>query len=108
MLDFDTLINNKEVQTITAEISSHEFLFSRWKQFKTTKKERFPWGGVEISLEIDEANAIIKYVQIASDSLEPETITLAEKLLFGCNTKAMPEFNKNNTVLLDIMNLVFG
>ena len=108
MLDFDTLINNKEVQTITAEISSHEFLFSRWKQFKTTKKARFPWGGVEISLEIDEANAIIKDVQIASDSLEPETITLAEKLLFGCNTKAMPEFNKNNTVLLDIMNLVFG
>ena len=108
MLDFDTIINNKEVQTITAENSSHEYLLNRWKQFKTTKKERFPWGGVEISLEIDEANAIIKYVQIASDSLEPETITLAEKLLFGCNTKAMPEFNKNNTVLLDIMNLVFG
>ena len=108
VLDFNTLININEVQAITAEISSHEFLFGRWEQFKTTKKERFPWGGVEISLEIDEANAIIKYVQIASDSLEPETITLAERLLCGCSTKAMPEFNKNNTVLSDIMNLVFG
>ncbi len=108
VLDFDTLININEVQAFMSEISSRDFLFGRWEQFKTSKKARFPWGGVEIALQIDEANAIIKYVQIASDSLEPETITLAERLLCGCSTKAMPEFNKNNTVLLDIMNLVFG
>ena len=106
-LDFDTLIQNKEVQAIRDEISSHAFLFGRWEHFKTTKKARFPWGGVEISLEIDEANAIIKDVQIASDCLEPETITLAEKLLCGCSTKVMPEVDKGNTILNDIMELVF-
>ena len=106
-LDFDTLIQNKEVQAIRDEISSHDFLFGRWEHFKTTKKARFPWGGVEVSLEIDEANAIIKDVQIASDCLEPETITLAEKLLCGCSTKVMPEVDKGNTILNDIMELVF-
>ena len=106
-LDFDTLIQTKEVQAIRDEISSHAFLFGRWEHFKTTKKARFPWGGVEISLNIDEAKSIITEAQIASDCLEPETITLAEKLLCRCSTKAMPEVDKGNTILNDIMELVF-
>lgn len=108
VLDFDTLINKSEVQAITSEISSHEFLFGRWEQFKTTKKARFPWGGVEISLEIDEANAIIKDVQIASDCLEPESIAKAEQLLKGCSTKAAPEYDANDEIICDIIHLVYG
>ena len=108
VLDFDTLINKSEVQAITSEISSHEFLFGRWEQFKTTKKARFPWGGVEISLEIDEANAIIKDVQIASDCLEPESIAKAEQLLKGCSTKAAPEYDANDEIFRDIIGLVYG
>lgn len=106
-LDFDTLINNKEVQAISSEISSRDFLFGRWEQFKTTKKARFPWGGVEIALEIDEANAIIKYVQIASDCLDIESIAQAEKLLKRCSTKAIPFFDEGNEILRDIVNLVY-
>ena len=107
-MDFNTLININEVQAITAEISSHEFLFGRWEQFKTTKKARFPWGGVEIALEIDEANAIIKDVQIASDCLDTESIALAEKLLRGSSTKAAPEYDANNEIIRDIIHLVYG
>jgi lipoate-protein ligase A len=107
-LNFGTLIQNKEVQAIRDEISSHAFLFGRWEHFKTTKKARFPWGGVEISLEIDEANAIIKDVQIASDCLDPETITLAEKLLRCSSTKAMPKFDPENQILKNIISLVFN
>ena len=108
ILDFDTLINMAEVQAITSDISSRDFIFGRWELFKTTKKTRFPWGGVEISLKIDEANSVITEAQIASDSLEPEAIGLAERLLCGCSTKTMPEFDKSNIVLSDIMGLVFG
>ena len=108
VLDFDTLINKAEVQAITSEISSHDFLFGRWEHFKTTKKARFPWGGVEISLKIDEAKSIITEAQIATDCLEPETITLAEKLLCGCSTKIMPEVDNGNIILHDILKLVFG
>jgi lipoate-protein ligase A len=107
-LDFDTLINKPEVRAIEAEISSHDFLFGRWEQFKTTKKARFPWGGVEIALKVDEANAIITDVQIASDCLEPETIQRAEQLLKGASTKATPIFNAGNEILHDIIGLIYG
>ena len=108
ILDFDTLINNKEVQSIREEISSHVFLFGRWEQFKTSKKARFAWGGVEIALQIDEANAIIKDIQIASDCLEPEAIHRAEVLLQGYSTHEVPNHDPNDEILSDIVNLVYG
>ena len=108
MLDFDTLINMPEVQAIMSEISSRNFLFGRWEQFKTTKKGRFPWGSVEIALQVDEANAVIKDVQIASDCLEPETIRLAEQLLQGASTKSSPAFDESNEILRDIIGLIYG
>ena len=108
IIDFDTLINNKEVQAIRDEISSHDFLFGRWEQFKTTKKARFPWGGVEIALQVDEANAIIKKVQIASDCLEPDAIQQAEKLLQDASTKAMPMFDTDNEIIKDIVHLIYN
>ena len=107
-LDFDTLINKPEVRAIEAEISSHDFLFGRWKQFKTTKKNRFPWGGVEIALQVDEANAIITDVQMASDCLEPESIQQAEQLLQGSSTKTMPTFDEGNEILRDIIGLIYS
>jgi lipoate-protein ligase A len=106
-LDFDTLINKPEVRAIEAEISSHDFLFGRWEQFKTTKKARFPWGGVEIALQVDEANAIIKDVQIATDCLEPETILKAEQLLQGASTKTMPMDDSDSEIIHDIIHLIY-
>ena len=106
--DFDTLINIAEVQAIRSEISSYDFLFGHWEQFKTTKKDRFPWGGVEISLQIDEANARIKDLQIASDCLEPEAIQRAETLLRGSSTFEMPPFDPSDEILSDIVRLIYS
>jgi lipoate-protein ligase A len=106
-LDFDTLINKPEVQAIKDQISGHDFLFGRWEHFKTTKKARFHWGGVEIALQVDEAHAIIKDIQIASDCLEPETILEAEQLLQGASTKTMPTFDTDNEIIHDIVNLIY-
>ena len=108
VIGFDTLINMPEVQAIQAEISSHDFLFGRWEQFKTTKKDRFLWGGVEISLQIDEANACIKDIQIASDCLEPEAIQRAETLLRGCSTHEISPYDQNDEILNDIIHLIYG
>ncbi len=108
ILDFDTIINNKEVQSIRDEISSHVFLFGRWERFKTTKKARFAWGGVEIALQIDEANAVIKDIQIASDCLEPEAIQRAEILLRDYSTHEVPNYDPNDKIISDIVNLIYG
>ena len=108
ILDFDTLIINREVQAIRAHIASNDFLFGRWEQFKTTKKARFTWGGVEIALQVNEADASISDIQIASDCLEPETIQLAEQLLHGASTKSTPKYDSGNEIIHDIIHLIYG
>ncbi|MBQ8958846.1 MAG: lipoate--protein ligase [Bacteroidales bacterium] len=108
VIDFDTLIIMPEVQAITSEISSHDFLFGRWEHFETSKKAQFVWGGVEISLKVDEAKSIITSVQIASDCLDTEIIAQAEKLLKGCSTKNAPTYDEGNEILRDIVNLIYG
>ncbi|MBR1514684.1 MAG: lipoate--protein ligase [Bacteroidales bacterium] len=108
VIDFDTLINMPEVQAITSEISSRNFLFGRWEHFETTKKAQFAWGGVEIALKVDEAKSVITDVQIASDCLDTEIIGQAEKLLQGCSTKTAPTYDEGNEILRDIVNLIYG
>ena len=108
MLDFDELTKLPEVQQICERISSHEFLFGRWEQFKTSKKARFSWGGVEIALKVDEANALITDVQIASDCLDTESIAQAEAILKGSSTKIKPSFNGDHEIVNDIVGLVYG
>ena len=108
LLDFNALAELPEVQAIMSEISSRNFLFGRWEQFKTTKKARFAWGGVEIDLKVDEAKSIITDVQIASDCLDTEIVDQAEKLLTGCSTKTAPAFDKSNEILRDIVDLIYG
>ena len=107
LLYFNTLAERPEVKSIVSEISSPNFLFGRWEQFKTTKKARFAWGGVEIALQIDEANAKINDIQIASDCLDTESIAEAERLLKGCSTKQTPAFDEGNEIVKDVVNLVY-
>ena len=108
LLDFDTFINNKEVQAIREHIESDDFLFGRWRQFKTTKKAQFPWGNVDIALCIDETKSVITEAQIASDCLEPETIRQTEQLLRDSSTKTAPAFDEGNEILRDIVGLIYG
>ena len=108
MLDFDQIANGRDVQSISKTISSHEFLFGRWEHFKTAKKARFAWGGVEVALKIDEANSIIIDVAIASDCLDTESIAMAEKNLKGASTKAIPRYDNGNEILHDIIDLIFN
>jgi len=108
MLSFDEIAKMPETQRIYEKISSHEFLFGRWEQFKTTKKARFSWGGVEIDLKVDEVNSIIMDLQIASDCLDTEMIGKAERLLKGCSTKEAPHINQDSEIVRDIVKLIYS
>ena len=108
VLSFEELAQMPEIQAIKERISSHEFLFGHWEQFKTTKKARFTWGGVEIALKVNEALSIITEAQIASDCLDTESITTAETLLTGASTKMIPAFDSDNEIIKDIVELVYG
>ena len=106
VIDFDSLLTEDTIN-LSRHIGSNEYLFGKWKEFSTKKSSTFDWGSVDIDINIDEENGIIKDINIASDSLEPISIEAAEKLLKGANIKEAPSFPSDNKIISDIIGLVY-
>jgi hypothetical protein len=103
-VDFNNLCNEETI-ILSQHISSNEYLFGKWKEFHTQKSASFDWGSVDIDLDIDEENGIIKDINIASDSLEPKSIESAIELLKGAKLKEIP-FSENQ-IVNDIISLIY-
>lgn len=106
VIDFDSLLT-EEVLRFSQHIGSDEYLFGKWKEFSTKKSYTFDWGSVDIDLNIDEENGIIKDINIASDSLEPAAINATMELLKGANIKETPSYPSENKIISDIIGLVY-
>lgn len=106
VIDFDSLLT-EEVLRFSQHIGSNEYLFGKWKEFSTKKSSTFDWGSVDIDLNIDEENGIIKDINIASDSLEPTSINAAMELLKGANIKEAPSYPSDNKIIRDIIGMVY-
>ena len=106
VIDFDSLLT-EEVLRFSQHIGSNEYLFGKWREFSTKKSSTFDWGSVDIDLNIDEENGIIKDINIASDSLEPAAINAAMELLKGANIKEAPSYPSENKIISDIIGLVY-
>lgn len=106
MIDFNDLCT-EEVLKSSRHIGSEEYLFGKWKEFKTKKSSTFGWGSVDIDLDIDETKGIIKNINIASDSLDPASIKLAIEILKGANINDKPIFPKDNVIVRDIVEMIY-
>ena len=106
VIEFDSLLT-EEVMKFSQHIGSDEYIFGKWKEFTTKKSDTFDWGSVDIDLNIDEENGIIKDINIASDSLEPVAINAAMELLKGANIKETPSFPSDNKIISDIIGLIY-
>lgn len=106
VIEFDSLLT-EEVMRFSQHIGSNDYLFGKWKEFSTKKSSTFDWGSVDIDINIDEENGIIKDINIASDSLEPVAINAAIELLKGANIKEAPSFPSDNKIISDIIGLVY-
>ncbi len=104
IIDFNDLCNDEAIQ-LSQHIGSDEYLFGKWKEFHTKKSASFDWGSVDIDIDIDEENNIIKDINIASDSLEPVSIEAAIELLKGANLKESP--SSDNEIIKDIISLIY-
>ena len=104
IINFDDLCNEETVK-LSQHIGSEEYLFGKWKEFHTQKSESFDWGNVDLDIDIDEENRIIKNINIASDSLEPKSIEAAIELLKGAKLKEIP--SSENQIVNDIINLIY-
>ena len=108
IVDFDQIASLPEVQAIYNEIRSHEYIFGKWENFKTSRQRQFDWGNVDIDLDINEDKGVINDIKIASDCLEPDTIEAAEKLLKGQSTYEAPMLDCNSPIIKDIVELVYA
>lgn len=111
-VSFDEVVKAPEVQTLFAEFASPEWKYGRWQQFQAQHTAQFEWGGVEVSVVVDEASATITAVDIASDGLFPDDIALAQHLLAGASTHAAPQIPKDaaeqtQRILSDIFSLLY-
>lgn len=111
-LDFHQLASLPEVQQLRLSFASPEWKYGRWQQFEAQRSAQFDWGGVEISLQVDEPSATITSINIASDCLLPDAIDLAQSLLHGASTQQPPTLPAaldpaSATILSDIFSLLY-
>lgn len=111
-LSFDLLSMNDGVLQLRAEFVSDEWRFGRWRTFQAQKAAQFPWGGVELSVDIDERHDIIRRVTIATDSLQPMLIDQLMLLLRGASVAQRPLLPSTFTaeqshIATDILNLIY-
>ena len=104
IINFDDLCDEKAIR-LSQHIGSDEYLFGKWKEFNTKKSATFDWGSIDLDIDIDEENGIIKDINIASDSLEPKSIEAAIDLLKGANIKENP--SSENPIVNDIISLIY-
>ena len=109
-LDFGHLAALPEVQTIRDGFASPDWKYGRWQQFQAQRSAQFTWGGVEISLTVDEPTYTITSICIASDCLQPDAIDFAQQLLTGASTlqpPALPSSSTFDPTYLPILNDIF-
>ena len=104
-IDFGQLATLPEVKETVRRITSHDYLYAKWEHFKTTRKQQFPWGHVDMQIETDESLGVISDIRIASDCLDTELIHQAETLLTHQSLKERPA--SDNEILNDLLNLIY-
>ena len=107
LIEFDKLICLDEVKALYEKYSSDAWLFDRWRGFQSQYSAQFEWGGVELSLDIDEEHHRIRKVALATDCLNTELSAQVEQLLSGASTIERPLVAMDNPYLEDVLNLVY-
>lgn len=97
----------EETLRLSQHISGEDYLFGKWKEFHTKKSASFDWGNVDLDIDIDEKNNIIKDVSIASDGLDPASIESAINILKGANINTCPSLPKDNAIIKDIIEMIY-
>ncbi len=108
ILDFNDLCNDKIISD-SKVISSDDYLYGKWKDFNTKKSAQYEWGHLEMDISIDETTGTIINISLASDSLHPEAVDEAQRLLQNASIKNMPSIPdcEHENIIKDIFKLVY-
>ena len=100
---FESIIQQSAVRALHDMFASDEWKYGRWRTFTAQRSAQFDWGGVELSLTIEDN--IIKDVLIASDALDLAALDEARCLLIGADTRKRPQ--TGSAIVSDIFSLVY-
>ena len=108
-LDFDAIALRPEVKRLRDEFASDQWKYGRWRTFRTQRHAQYDWGEVDLAVTVDEAAGRIDEVLIASDSLNPEAIDLAERMLKHAPLDVCPDTSAcpHKEMLDDIFKLIY-
>ncbi len=108
-LDFDAIALLPEVKSLRDEFASDQWKYGRWRTFRTQRHAQYDWGEVDLAVTVDEAAGRIDEVLIASDSLNPEAIALAERMLKHAPLDVCPDTSDcpHKEMLDDIFKLIY-
>lgn len=102
----------ESVMKQSRDMASDDFLFAKWRNFSTKRSGSFPWGEVEVDLDIDQSRDRIGSVEIATDCLSLAAVEQARQLLQGASLSQPPQIpasdNDTEAIIKDIIALVYG
>ncbi len=101
--EYSEIIKRPEVRALYEQFASPEWKYGRWRTFTAQRSAQFDWGGVELSLTVD--NDVITEVQLASDALDLAALDESRRLLTGADTKKRPP--SESAIVNDILSLVY-
>lgn len=102
----------ESVRTAATNFASENFLYGRWKQFNAKRSASFPWGEIEIDLDIDEKAGQVSRVEIATDCLRLDLIEKAREQMKNSDIRKAPSTEgfsgEEAQILNDIFHLVYA
>ena len=109
VIDFDNIIQKEETQILQQSFADEEFLYGKWKNFSTKISQQFPWGHVEIDIDIDESQHSIRNIEIATDCLQLQAVKTAKELLTNANSTIAPDIPdiEDKLIIEDIFHLIY-
>lgn len=75
-----------QIQALSQRNRSWEWNYGQKLPFSATWEERFPWGGVEIRLQVEQG--IVRGAKVYTDAMDPAWAPRLEQALNGCHFTA--------------------
>ena len=81
-------VNELDLRTLTAKYASDAWLYGQKLPFTASVEDRFPWGGVELQLQVE--NGIIRSARAYTDAMDETLAPRLETALTGCILRLGP------------------
>ena len=75
-------VNELDLRTLTEKYASDEWLYGQKLPFTASVEDRFPWGGVELQLQVE--SGIIRAARVYTDAMDETLAPRLEAALTGC------------------------